>query len=317
LDQWATEPVRLDQWATEPESATRAGPIDRYDAAQLPLPPPGLRALAADAWAERARRVANTARGLRNLRQGLGELGGARPRRLLPPTSLNQVTGPRRRIDVVAVDLSAVRELGHAHGGTVNDVVLAAVAGALRALLASRGEQLGDVTISVLVSARQAAGDGRLGNRVGVLPVTVPADSDVDPGSGVAVDALGARVARIAAITRGRLSQGRGASGALLVPGFLLLSRAGLLRWFDNHQRLIHTFVSNLRGPRQPLTVAGLPVRAILAIPATTGNVTVTFGVLSYAGTLRITILSDPDRVPDVGVLTAALRHDLGAGTRA
>jgi diacylglycerol O-acyltransferase / wax synthase len=108
-------------------------------------------------------------------------------------------------------------------------------------------------------------------------------------------------------------SQDRGASGALLVPGFLLLARAGLLRWFANHQRLIHTFVSNLRGPRQPLTLGGMPVRAILAIPATTGNVVVTFCVLSYAGILRITVLSDPSRVPDVAVLTSALCQGLSA----
>jgi hypothetical protein len=54
-------------------------------------------------------------------------------------------------------------------------------------------------------------------------------------------------------------------------------------------------------------------VRAVIPTPATTGNVTVTFGVLSYAGTLRITVLSDPSRVPDVAVLTAALRRDWAA----
>ena len=45
-------------------------------------------------------------------------------------------------------------------------------------------------------------------------------------------------------------------------------------------------------------------------------NVTVTFGVLSYAGSLRITVVSDPDRVPDVAVLPAALRQDLGTAAR-
>lgn len=54
----------------------------------------------------------------------------------------------------------------------------------------------------------------------------------------------------------------------------------------------------------------------MIAIPNTTGNVTVTFGVLSYAGTLRITVLSDPSRMPDVAVLTAALRQELGSAAR-
>jgi diacylglycerol O-acyltransferase len=51
----------------------------------------------------------------------------------------------------------------------------------------------------------------------------------------------------------------------------------------------------------------------VIPIPNTTGNVTVTFGALSYAGTLRITVLSDPSRMPDVAVLTTALRQELGS----
>ena len=54
-------------------------------------------------------------------------------------------------------------------------MILAAIAGALRALLASRGEQLDLVTVSVPVSARQAATGGQLGNQVGVMPVALPA----------------------------------------------------------------------------------------------------------------------------------------------
>jgi diacylglycerol O-acyltransferase / wax synthase len=286
----------VDQFARRPDD--RAG--------EFPVPQPRLRALAADAWAERLRRLADPAASLRRFRKGLAELGD-RPPRGLPPTSLNKPTGPERRLDVVTADLATVRALGHAHGGTVNDVVLAAVAGALRALLASRGEDLPRVTVSVLVSARRAAAGagGELGNQVGVMPVTVPAYGD-----------LGARVTRIAAITRERKSRAHGESAALLVPGFLLLARTGLLRWFVNHQRLVQTFVTNLRGPEERLTFAGVPVRAVISIPATTGNVPVTFGVLSYAGTLRITVLSDPGVLPDAPALAAALRAELDAVAR-
>ena len=97
--------------------------------------------------------------------------------------------------------------------GTVNDVVLATVAGALRDMLAARGEQLREVTISVLVSARSGTSGGELGNQVGVMPVTAPTDGD-----------LGERVTRIAAITRKRKSRARGSSAAVLVPAFLLLA---------------------------------------------------------------------------------------------
>ena len=273
--------------------------------ARFPVPAPGARTLAADAWAGRARGLTHLARSVRTLRQGLAELGGARPPRRLPATSLNRPTGPQRRLDVVAADLAAVRDLGHAHGGTVNDVILAAVAGALRALLASRGEQLDLVAASVPVSARQAAIDGELGNQVGKMPVALPADGD-----------LAARVIRIAAITRPRKTAARGTSAALLGPPFRLLAPTGLLRWFFNRQRLVHTFVTNLRGPAEPLMFAGAPVRSVIPIPATTGNVTVTFGALSYAGMLRITVVSDPSRMPDVAVLTAALRQELGSAAR-
>jgi hypothetical protein len=94
------------------------------------------------------------------------------------------------------------------------------------------------------------------------------------------------------------------------------MAATGLLRWFINRQRLVHTVATNLRGPAQPVTFAGARVREVIAIPATTGNVTVTFAALSYAGTLLITVLSDSGRVPDVAVLTAAMSHELGSATR-
>jgi WS/DGAT/MGAT family acyltransferase len=269
--------------------------------AEFPRPVPRARALAADAWAGRLRRITRPRASLRRFRPGLAELGGARTPRALP-TSLNKPAGPRRRLDVVSADLAAVRELGHARGGTVNDVVLATVAGALRTLLAARGEDLASVTVSVPVSARQAITGGQLGNQVGVMPVIVPADGDLDT-----------RVSRVAAVTRDRKLQGRGTSAALLVPVFLLLARTGILRWFLDRQHMIHTLVTNLRGPGERLTVAGAPARALIAIPAIAGNVTVTFGVLSYAGTLRITILSDPAGMPDAPALAAALHDELDA----
>ena len=97
------------------------------------------------------------------------------------------------------------------------------------------------------------------------------------------------------------------------MPAFLLLARTGMLSWFTSHQRVVQTFVTNLRGPGDPLTFGGAAVRAIIPIPSTTGNVTVTFAAASYAGTLRITILSDPARTPDA----AALRHELSAEVQA
>jgi diacylglycerol O-acyltransferase / wax synthase len=285
----------------------------RTPSSRFPVPEPRPPELAADAWRGRLGLLGRPgrpgrlkpgsprrARGLRRIREGIAELGGARSTYRRPVTSLNQPVGPRRRLDAVAVDLAAVRDLGHAHGGTVNDVLLAAVAGALRTLLAGRGEQLGEVSIVVPVAARTTVSEDELGNQIGIMPVTVPAAGD-----------LAVRVTRTARITRERKSHARGASATLFVPAFLLLARTGLLRWFTRHQRAVQTFLTNLHGPDDLLTFGGAPVRAIIAIPSTTGNVTVTFAAASYTGTLCVTILSDPSRIPDAPALAAALRREL------
>ena len=281
------------------------GPSAGGGQAPFPAPRPTARMLAADAWAERAVRLAHLPDGARAIRQGLAELGGSRARtpRRLRPTSLNRPTGPRRRLDVIGVDLAAIRGLGHACGGTVNDVILAAVAGALRERLASRGEMLDLVTISAPVSARQSDAAAALGNQVGAMLVTLRTDGG-----------LADRVTRAAAVTSERKRAARGTSAGLLGPLFSLLAAAGVLRWFFNHQRLVTTFVTNLAGPAEPLTLDGAALGAVLPIPETTGNIPVTFAALSYAGTLWLTVLSDPALMPDVAVLTAALRREL-AGT--
>ena len=280
------------------------GPSADGGRAPFPAPRPTARMLAADAWAERAVRLAHLPDGARTIRRSLAELGGsgARPPRRLRRTSLNRPAGPRRRLDVIGANLAVIRDLGHACGGTVNDVILAAVAGALRALLASRGEKLDLVTISAPVSARRSDTAAVLGNQVGAMLVTLRTDGH-----------LAERVTRAAAVTGERKRAARGTSAGLLGPLFSLLAAAGVLRWFFNHQRLVTTFVTNLVGPAGPLTLDGAALDAVLPIPETTGNIPVTFAALSYAGTLWLTVLSDPALTPDVAVLTAALRRELAA----
>jgi hypothetical protein len=122
---------------------------------------------------------------------------------------------------------------------------------------------------------------------------------------------LAGRVAAVAAVTGPRKQAAPGTSAALLGPLFRMLAPTGALHWYFDHQRRVNTFTTNLRGPAEPLRFAGAPVQAVIPVPATTGNVPVTFAVLSYVGTLWLTVLSDPARLPDVAVLTAALRGDL------
>jgi hypothetical protein len=159
--------------------------------------------------------------------------------------------------------------------------------------------------MTVPVSARRSDNAGVLGNQVGGMMVTLRT-----------AGGLADRATRAAAVTRERKRPARGTSVALLGPLFRLLAAVGFWRWFTNHQRLVHTFVTNVRGPAEPLTFAGAPIEAVLPVPPTTGNVSVSFAALSYAGTLWLTVLSDPALVPDITELTGALRRELGGMSR-
>ena len=88
------------------------------------------------------------------------------------------------------------------------------------------------------------------------MPVTLPA-----------AGSLADRITRVAAITRQRKTPARATSVALLGPLFRLLTSTGLLRWFVNRQWLVHGFATNLRGPAQPLTFAGAPLRPVIPYP--------------------------------------------------
>jgi hypothetical protein len=80
--------------------------------------------------------------------------GGLRPPRAAPG-SLNQRTGPHRQIAAVRVDLATLRAAAHRHGGTTNDAILVAVAGALRQVLKARGEHISTLVVTVPVSGRR------------------------------------------------------------------------------------------------------------------------------------------------------------------
>jgi diacylglycerol O-acyltransferase / wax synthase len=236
----------------------------------------------------------------------LGRLAGAASQlrpvvgRRLARSSLNRPTGPRRRFATVRADLSQIRGAAHAHEATVNDVVLSAIAAALHRLLVVRGERVDEFVISVPFSARSQASAGDLGNKSGVIPLHIPGVGD--PGR---------RLEAVAVATRAAKQAQRGASTALLGPFFRLLAAAGLFRLFIDRQRLIHTFVSNLRGPESHFSLLGCPITSIIPLSSASGNVTVSFAVLSYVGTLTITLIADPDTCPDLSDLRDALEEEV------
>ena len=266
----------------------------------FPAPVPSRAALATDAWAAHVDALRRARSSLSTTRAGLRELDLAtHAPRLVAPTTINRPTGPRRAISVASLPLAAVVDTAHAHDATVNDVVLVAVGGAMGRALARRREVVAELVVSVPVSARRATVAGRLGNETGSRPIRVPTQGDCT--------ARLARVAQASAAAAARTGGSRAASAAPLLTVFRGLARLGLLRWFINHQRLVHTFVTNVRGPGEPLHLLGHRVTEIVPVAVTPGNVGLTFDVLSYAGQLVVTVLADPAVVPD----HAAVADDL------
>ncbi len=217
-----------------------------------------------------------------------------------PRCSFNQPTGPTRRLGVAWADLEAIRATAQAGGGTINDLALAVVTGALHDHLLERGEAAERLVVSVPVAARDPEGGDRYGNRSSVVPLSLPAVGDT-----------GSRIAEVGAITGSLRAGERGVTGSVLAPVVRLLGALGVVAWYIDRQRRVNTFVTNLRGPDTRLHLAGLRVDELVAVNAIGGNVTVAFGVLSYAGTLSLSVVTDGEHGPDVERLTARVQEQL------
>lgn len=196
--------------------------------------------------------------------------------------------------------LADVVTAAHRDHCTVNDLVLAAVTGAMTSVLGHRGEDPPMLVVSTPVSTRRAASAVNLGNQTRVVLVRIPAIAERD-----------VRLDRIAALSRAWRGAPRGRSAGLLAAGFRLLAAIRLFQPFVNRQRFVNTFVSNLRGPQEMIEVFGHLVLSIIPVAVVPGNVGVAFEVLSYADQLVVTVVADPDLVPDQDLLTDFLRTEL------
>lgn len=222
-------------------------------------------------------------------------------------TSLRAPLGPDRRWATRTFDLAAVKEVRAALGGTVNDVLLAVVAGALGALFAARGEAVRrDLRVFVPVNVRaKAEARGAAGNRVALVFCPLPV-GEPDPR---------ARLRRISEAMR-QVKEGGQVAGVIaferlgeLVPPTVAAAAIQLvlaLRPFD-------VVVSNIPGPQTPLWLLG---RRILAchptIPLAPGQ-TLSVGLLSYAGAVDVGVLAAAERVPELDVFADALPGALEA----
>lgn len=276
--------------------------VDGVPVPQAPrVLPPDTRQLRADAHQRRLSALKRAPQALREMVAGAREMGltAARPK-LLPASSILQPTSTRRDLRVVDVDLAPVVAAAHRDDVTVNDVILSAVAGCLAQLLARRGEHPPQVVVSVPVSGRQRSTD--VGNEVGAVPIAVPTALNREQ-----------RLTHVHRAMRRAKAERRGSSAAVLGPLFRTLAALGLGNYFVNHQRLVHSFATNLRGPSARLVISGTTLQRIVPIAINPGNVGVSFDVLSYAGRLTISVVACPRTVPEVDWVAETLRAELAA----
>jgi diacylglycerol O-acyltransferase / wax synthase len=279
-------------------------PADRMRGAPeegFPEPPPSRVGLTRDAAVHRLHALRRSRSFWRLLRRSMGAGGGVRPPRI-EDCSLVRRTGPQRRLAALRVDHESLRRAAHRHGATTNDAVLVAVTGALHRLLQARGESVETLVVTVPVSGRGTEGGSELGNMVSPLIVPVPVTGGVEE-----------RLVEVAGRVRASKPAATGPPPiALLGWLFRPMARLGGYHWYMRHQRRFHTLVSHVRGPDEPLAFGG--VQILEAVPmglGEGGNTTVYFEVLTYRGTLTLSVVVDPERVPDLAVLTAALRSEL------
>jgi WS/DGAT/MGAT family acyltransferase len=224
---------------------------------------------------------------------------------LAPRTPMNVAVGPHRRVEFVRAELAPVKEAKRTLGGTVNDVVLAAVAGGLRHFLEARGEAVDGLTLKafVPVSVRDESQRMALGNQVSGLMVDLPVGI-VDP-----VERLNA----LSAQTR-HLKETRQALGAEVLTGLAdyapatLVSLAARLMPF---QRSINIGVTNVPGPQVPLYCMGAKMLEAFPYVGAFAGAAVVVAVLSYNGALGFTLTGDRNAIPDLGVFAEGIEKSL------
>jgi diacylglycerol O-acyltransferase / wax synthase len=217
-----------------------------------------------------------------------------------PHTSLNHPVGPDRRLAIIRGRLDPTKQVAHAHQAKVNDVVLAAVAGGLRQLLAGRGEPVDRLVLRAMVPIslhHEQPGQAR-GNQPGWMMVPLPL-GEPDPVR---------RLELIAAETAARSHKPRPQTGSGIFR-FLAAQRA----WYRHfpRQRSVNLVVTNVPGPPTPLYLAGARLLELFPILPVMGNLTLVIAVLSYAGQLNVTAVADPDGCPDLEEFAHGVRSAL------
>jgi len=290
----------------------------------LPRPEPTDAELLADALLERATVPAEAARGVRALTRaprhvlsrtgdwlvGVGAMAWA-GLKAAPDTPFNVPIGPHRRYTWVDADLGQFKAIKNELGGTLNDVVLAAVALALGRFLRRRGEETDGLVLRAMVpvSVRADSQRGALGNRVAAMWAPLPV------GDEDARDVL----SEISEAMRGLKESGQavGAQALTSLADFApptIMSQAARLQ---SRQRFFNLVVTNVPGPQIPLYLLGRHLDAFYPVVPLAHRQALGIAIMSYDGRLGFGLLGDYDAMPDLEDLAGDLEEAIAALSRA
>ncbi|RUO88757.1 wax ester/triacylglycerol synthase family O-acyltransferase [Corallococcus sp. AB018] len=228
---------------------------------------------------------------------------------VLPPDPRSPLRGPLGPRKVAAwsepIELERVKAVGRTLGGTVNDVLLTAVTGALRRYLATRDAPLEDVHALVPVNLRpmDVPVPRELGNRFGVVFLRLPVH-------------LAEPRRRLREVAK-RMEHLKRSPEAVVTSGVLeLLGRtpAALERAVVDVMGTKASLVAtNVPGPRQPVSLAGSRLKGLTFWVPQAGHVGLGVSLFSYSGQVTVGVASDASRVPDPEALVAAFQEELDA----
>jgi diacylglycerol O-acyltransferase len=246
------------------------------------------------------RRAAEDLRGATEL---MTELARNRPQ--APMTPLNEPISPNRRYAVARASLEELKAAGKQAGGTVNDALLAVVAGMLRRYLEAAGLALDAPPVALVpVSVRREDERGELGNRMSTVFVDLPM-AEPDPLT---------RLRRISETMRALKESSAVQAGALLVgaTGWAPPLVSSVLVRAMGGVRAFNLVVSNVPGPQQPFYLGGSRMLEVFPIvPLNPVNQRLSVGIVSYDGGVFFGLLADRDLDPPVDVGAQALQSAL------
>jgi WS/DGAT/MGAT family acyltransferase len=249
-----------------------------------------------------------TATDMRRASEVALELARARPQ--APRSPLNRPISPNRRYVVAHTELALLKEAGAQADGTVNDAVLAVVAGMLGRYLAAAGPEAFPLgarppVALVPVSVRESGESGELGNRISTVFVDLPVQEH---------DLL-ARIREISAQTSQLKESAAVRAGALMVgaAGWAPPLLSGMLARAMGTVRAFNLVVSNIPGPQQPFYLNGVRMREVYpVVPLNPANQGLTVGIVSYDGLVCFGLLADRDLEPPLSTAGAGLIASLG-----